>query len=132
MKPTVTYPDAERAVVDLLGPLMADTGEDVTVSVGVPTTWTADSKAHLQVAWDGTPAVDHPVASRCTIRIVARASTPTEAKRLAWLAHGLLCAHQGDVARFASLTGPLPARDPATSAELASTTVRATFRSVPI
>lgn len=130
MTDTVVYPDAERAVVDLLGTLLAAAGEGASVGVGVPTGWdpTVDLP-HLQVAWDGTPIVEHPIVARCTIRVVARAATTTEAKRLAWLAHGLLLGHGGTVATFAPLTGPLPARDLDTAAELCSITLRATFRS---
>lgn len=134
MKPTVTYPDAERAMVDLLDELIAAHEPAATVSVGVPEGWQPTSPPHLQVAFDGSPDGDHPFADRPTIRIVARASTTTEAKRLAHLARGLLLAHRGGggFARIRPGIGVLPARDVDTHAELASFTVLTTVRSIPI
>ena len=134
MKPEATYPDPERATLELLETLIGPHEPDVTVSTGVPTSWTASSDPHLQVVWDGTPTLQHPSLAHCTVRIVARATSTTEAKRLAWLAHGLLCAHRGTgtVRVVLPLIGVVPARDPDTQAELAAFTVRVTVRSEPI
>jgi hypothetical protein len=114
---------------------MADVGETVTVGVGVPEGWTPDVTPHLEVAWDGTPVVfAQGVVYGATLRIVARAKTTTTAKRLASLAQGLLTAHSGGggITSFRPLTGPLPARDPDTRAELCSVTLRATARAVTV
>jgi hypothetical protein len=135
MKPTVTYPDPERETVDILTDLFEDAGENaVTVGVGVPDGWTPGDNPHLGVACDGTFTDLHPIIARSTIRLVARAATTTEAKRLAQLAHGLLCGWRGDagVSAFQPLTGLLPARDPKTDAEIAAVTVRALLRSTPV
>lgn len=130
-KPLVTYPDPERAVVEHLADALA--GEDVTVGPGLPRTWTTASDPHLQVACDGTPTDEHPIAHRSTIRVVAWASTSAEAKRLALLAHGhLLAAPTGDLHSVSRLTGLLPAHDRDHDAELASFTVRARVRSTAI
>lgn len=131
MKPLVTYPDVEREVVDLLTDLLD--GEDVTVGVGVPDGWTPATGDHVQVACDGTPEIRHPVRAWPTVRITAWSSTTTEAKRLANLSLGLLCAHEGGAAigSIKPLTGMLPARDPETRAELASVTVRVTVSTTP-
>ena len=130
-RPLVTYPDPERAVVDHLIDALAD--EDVTVGVGVPTDWDKADDPHIQVACDGTPLDEHPVAHRTTIRIVAWSSSTSEAKRLALLAHGhLLGDPTGDIHSVTPLTGLLPASDPGHDAELASFTVRVRVRSTPI
>jgi hypothetical protein len=128
------FPDPERAVVTLLTGLMADQDETATVGVGVPGGWRPDSTPHLEVAWDGTPIIEHRSLAHATIRIVARAGTTTEAKRLALLAQGLLAAHDGSgaISVIRPLTGPLPARDPDTRAELATITLRASTRAVLI
>lgn len=132
MKPAVTYPDPERAFVDLLTELLDD--ESVTVGVGVPDGWQPSTGDHIQVSWDGTPLEEHPIAIYPTLRIVAWSASTTEAKRLAMLCQGLLLAHTGgsSVGAIRPLTGPQPARDPDTRAELAAITVRATVRSTPI
>lgn len=130
MKLEVTYPDAERLMVDHLGPLLPA----ATVAVGVPADWTGDSDDHLQVELAGTPLVLHPFAQRATVRLIARARTTSGAKALAQLAHGHALA--GDwpegISNVRPLTGPTPARDPETEAELATVTVQVTLRSEPI
>lgn len=131
MKPLVTYPDPERAVVDHLTDAL--TGEDVTVGIGVPTDWERGVDPHLQVACDGTPTDEHPIAHRTTIRVVAWADSTTEAKRLALLAHGHLLTGWGDdLHSVTPLTGLLPAHDRDHDAELASFTVRVRVRSTEI
>jgi hypothetical protein len=134
MRNPAAFPDPERAVVDLLTDLMDLHDETVTVSVGVPSGWQPSSTPHLEVAWDGTPIIEQRIMAHATIRVVARAGSTTEAKRLALLAQGLLAAHDGTapVSVIRPLTGPLPARDPDTRAELASFTVRASTRAVLI
>jgi hypothetical protein len=132
-RPQVTFPDAQRAVVDLLTELLDDAGETVTVAVGVPNGWKPGTTSHLEVASDGTPDQTWPVVAYPTIRIVARASTTTEAKRLAALAEGLLVAYGGGdtISTIRPLTGVLPARDDQTNAEIASVTLRVAVRSEP-
>ena len=56
------------------------------------------------------------------------AASPTTAKRLAHLAHGLLLARLP----YRPLTGLLPGHDDGHDAELSSFTVRAHVRSIPI
>lgn len=125
-RPAVTYPDPEHLVVDDLTLLLED--EDCTIGIGLPTDWTTDSDPHVQVALDGTPIDDHPIAQRCTMRITVWAHAPTAAKELAQLAHGLLLTLQP----YLPLTGLLVVPDPDHDAELASFTVRASVRSVLI
>lgn len=134
MRPQVTIPDVEPLIVDLLTVLIADAGEDVSVGVGLPDDWKPASRAHLEVSWDGTPDEAWPIAFHPTVRIIAHASSTGEAKRLAGLAQGLLCAHGGGsgITGIQPLTGVLPAQDPTTKAELASVSLRVTVRSVPI
>lgn len=134
MKLARTYPDAERLTKDLLDDLIAGHEPDVTVGIGVPSDWTTDSPEHLQVALDGTPALEHPVIAHSTVRIVAWSASTTRSKELANLALGLLCAHAGGdgISAILPLTGIFPARDPDNRGELASVTVRVTVRSTPI
>jgi hypothetical protein len=134
MRTPAAFPDPERAVVDLLTELMDLYDETVTVGVGVPGGWRPDHSPHLEVAWDGTPIIEQRTMAHATVRVVARAGSTTEAKRLALLAQGLLAAHDGTgpISVVRPLTGPLPARDPDTRAEIASFTVRASTRAVLI
>ena len=134
MKATVTYPDVEIEVKDLLRYLIASHEPTVTVSVGVPSTWKPSSPPHIEVALDTTDTSEHPVASRSLVRIVARSNSTSRSKELANLAHGLLCGYDGDdlISGIRPALGLIPARDPDTRAELASVTVRVTTRSIPI
>ena len=128
-KPLVTYPDPERAVVDHL----TDAIDDVTVGVGVPTDWVRTDDPHIQVACDGTPVDEHPIAHRTTIRVVVWAASTSEAKRLALEAHGHLLTGWGDdLHSVTPLTGLLPAHDDDHDAELASFTVRVRVRSTEL
>jgi hypothetical protein len=117
--------DAETAVVDALTTLLA--GEDVTVGVGVPDGWKPTSDPHIEVRHDGTPIMEHPVAGWATVSLIARAGSTTAAKTWASRAQSALCdAH--DLISAVALTGVLPARDPDTHAELATTTVQVVAR----
>lgn len=136
-KVAVTYPDPEVAMVDLVKELLEDQGETATVAVGVPTDWDpedVDQVNHVQVNWDGTPRLQHPIAIDPTIRIVTWSITASEAKRLALLVHGLILAHDGtgDIKATKPLVGPQPDRDTENRADLAWFTVRATVRAEPI
>lgn len=130
----VTYPDVERLVRNYQADALADAGETCTVGIGVPSNWTPASGNHLQIDLDGTPTGSHPTIVNATVRQVAWAANTTEAKRLAAVAQGTLCAHPGGggIAATKFLTGVQPARDPDTRAEIASTTTRVAVRSEPI
>jgi len=130
VKPLAVAPDTERIVVDLLTAALAVRGQDVTVGVVIPDTWTTAMKPHVQVALDGTPDVRYPHSSAATIRVTAWATATTTAKALAELCQGLLLSYPGgsDVASIRPLTGVLPTRDPDTNAQLASITVRVNVR----
>jgi len=125
-KPLAIPPDAEHVTIDYLTTALAGRGQDVTVGVDIPTTWAAGTKPHVQVALDGTPAMQYPVLWRCTLRVTAWSSSTTTAKALVALAHGLLLQHPGstEVGSIRPLTGTLPTRDPVTGAQLASVTVQ--------
>lgn len=129
-----TYPDVEAEMVDFLDDMLAAVGEDVTVSVGVPDAWKPTSTPHVQVVCDGTPRMDHPVAVYPSLRLVVRAGTTSEAKRLAMLAQAVAVSHDGTwpVAWVRPLTGILPVRDPETNAEIAMVTCQVAIRSHPV
>ena len=121
MKLLATVPDAERIVIDYLTAALAARSQDVTVGVNVPLTWTAGTKPHVQVGWDGTPVVSYPVVARASVRVTCWHASTTTAKAMAALCEGLLLSHPGGpgVASVKSLTGVLPTRDPDTGAQLA-------------
>jgi hypothetical protein len=126
VKPVAVYPDAERLTVDLLTDLLDE--DETPVGTDLPSDWSGSG--FIQVQWDGTPIMSHPVAAHATIRVTTWSATPTGAKGLAALAQGLLLSHTGGegISSIRSLTGILPARDPDTRAPIASFTVRVSTR----
>ena len=132
-KPLVHFDDVEHLVVDILTNLVQGLDVEPTVSVGVPDNYVAvSSPPHLEVAWDGTPTARWPVLTRCTVRIVARAATTTDAKALAARTLELLLDDTGwafPISSIQFLTGILADRDPASRAELAAFTVQVNVRS---
>lgn len=126
MIPVAVPPDAERVAVDILAAALTARVQDVTVGVNVPATWAVGTRPHVQVALDGTPGVTYPILWTATVRVTVWHSSTTTAKALAALCQALLCSYGGSqaVASVQPLTGVLPARDPDTSAQLASVTVR--------
>ena len=127
MKPT-TFADPERTTVDILTGLLA--GEGCTIGVGVPADWTPTAQPHVQVALDGTFARTQ-VSARVTIRLVARAASTTEAKRLTMLAEGMLLGWH-DAVSFRPLIGLVSTRDAQTGFEMASVSLSMTALAVPI
>lgn len=125
MKPLASWPDVEPQIRVLLTDALTD--EDITAGIGVPPDWEPASDPHLEVAWDGTPIVTDTLAL-ATVRIVVRAATTGEAKRLALLAQ----AHLLTDPSITPLVGVQPVRDPDTRAELAWFTVRVARRSALI
>lgn len=126
----VEVPDVERLVVDWL-----DTQLSESVGITVPANWKpGTSPPFLQVACDGHPSNTWPVTMNATVRLVAWASTKTAAKALAAKAQGVLCSHPGGggISSARPLTGPLPARDASTGAELAAVTCRVILRTKPL
>lgn len=123
-KPLVVPPNVETIVSDYLRTTLLARGQDVTVGVAVPSTWSSSTKPHLQVALDGT-WVQYPVLWKHSVRLTAWAAGTTTAQALVNLAFALVCAHPGSaqVGSIKPLTGTLPARDPDTGAQLASVSV---------
>ena len=128
------FPDVQDLGVDHLEDLLADHEPDVTVAVGVPEDWGHDSDTHIEVAFDGTPTIRAAfggvlMSADGTLRIVVRAQTTAEAKRIALLCQGLLIGSTGHgITAIRPGVGVQPARDPQTNAELAGFTVLATVR----
>lgn len=130
MKLEVVYPDPEQEIRPVLRSLLVAEGEDVPVGVSRPDGWTPDEGPCVTIAWDGTPRLQHPIAAWPTVRVTVHADTTTEAKRLAALCLGLLCASDLSVKPLAIIA---PATDPdRTTVEMASFTVRLTTRSQPL
>lgn len=123
MKPAASFPDPEP----LVRPILTAAFPTATVGIGVPEGWSPASPTHIEVAWDGTPIVTNTLALS-TIRILVRAATTTEAKRVALLAQ----AHLLTDPSITPSVGVQPIRDPDTRAELAWFTVRVARRSALI
>jgi len=123
-------PDAEHLAIDYLTTALAARGEDVTVGVNIPATWTTTTKSHVQVMLIGTPEVEYPILARASVGVTCWNSSTTTAKALAALCMGLLCSHPGGdgVASIRPLTGVLPTRDPDSGAQLAAISVRVNLR----
>lgn len=134
MKLALQLTDPEPPVVAYLQQQFEDLDEDVGVGESVPPNWSPTSTPHVQVQWDGTPIVLNGLVGFATIRLTARAADTSAAKALAARAQGLLCGHPGgvEIKGAIPLTGVLPARDPDTRHEIASTTSRVTIRSALI
>jgi hypothetical protein len=130
MKPIAVPPDAEHVVVDYLTAQLAARSSTATVGVNVPSDWTPGRPAHVQVAHDGTPVVEYPALFRASVRVTCWDEATTDAKALASLCLAVLLAHPGDrsVGSIRPLTGVLPARDPDTSAQLATIAVQVNLR----
>lgn len=137
-RPLVTFADAEVTLKDYLVPLLAARSDVMGASCSVgqlPGGWQPrTSPPHVGVMWDGTPEASYPVQARATVRLTTWAAKGTDAKRLCWLVMGLALCHPGGggVSSVRFLTGPLPARDPESGADLASCTVRVNLRGVPL
>ena len=125
-KPVAIPADAETITVDHLKANLSAHGSDATCSMLEPLPWADRTKSHVQVAMNGTPNATYPMTAAVTIRLTAWARGATDAKLLAGLAQGIMCAHQGGggVQSVQFLTGILPAKDAETGAQLATCTVR--------
>lgn len=130
MKPDVQARDVEALTIALMADLLQD--EDCTVALTVPDDWTPTSTPHLQVVSDSQTGL-WPVATRDTIRLVARGNGRTATVALCRKAQGLLVAYDGDddIVQTNYLTGPLWDVDPQTRHTIASATVRVTTRTEP-
>lgn len=120
------FPDPELGTVEALE---ASPHIDVPVGVALPSDWTPADGGYLKVEWDGTVHPGFPVA-HATVRVIAWASSPTDAKSLALTAQAALTAYKTGtaVASFQPLAGPWSAEDPATSAPICAFTVRAVMK----
>jgi hypothetical protein len=92
MKVAVNYPDPEHLLVPVLAELLDEHGVEASCGVGRPDGWTPADGLHVEVAWDGTPEIRHPLVAWPTVRIVVHgpADQPTLVKELALLCLGVL------------------------------------------
>lgn len=135
MKPLVQFPPFVLATVDLVQSYLDEFTDGATAGVAVPDDWSPDgSDPFVKVSTDGTPLMGWPIVGWPTVRVVVFSAHPGVSDDIARLVQGCLCAHQGGdgITHYAPLSGPLGDRDPASGAELAAFTVRATVRTVPI
>lgn len=99
MKPLVTFPDPERALIDYLTTAFAPRSESFKPSTVTDSFPPATSPYHLQVELEAGNADDYPIAERAQVRVNcwAPAGKRTDVKALASLAQGLVYRHPGDV-----------------------------------
>lgn len=128
-KPTVSYPDIERSLIDGVITEMAEEGETVTVGIPVPTAWVKGTTTHVQVAVDGIDMADHPIVARATARFTIWDDQTTEAKRVANALMAILLANRVGSVACRPLTGTVATQDPDTRAQLATFSVLAVMRS---
>lgn len=98
MKPLVTFPDPEAAVINYLKAAFTPRSEPykaTSVSTGFPA---AAATYHVQVELEAGNADDYPVTERAQVRVNcwAPAGKRNEVKALASLTQGLVYAHPGD------------------------------------
>jgi hypothetical protein len=132
MKTLATVPNVRKLIVDYLTPALITRGEDVTVGIDLPGSWTVTSKPHILVALDGTPGADYPIVAAASIRITAYCATLSQyrAEHLSTLCQGILLAHPGGggISGIRFLSGALPAKDPDTKAAMSFVAVRVNLR----
>lgn len=98
MKPLVTFPDPEAALIGYLSDVLVgypETYAPTTVSTGFPP---GASPYHVQVELEAGNADDYPIAERAQVRVNcwAPAGKRTHVKALASLAQGFAYRHPGD------------------------------------
>ncbi len=135
MRPQVTFPDAERALLGFLGPLWAARSEPfkpATRSNKFPSAALAGNATHLQVELDGTPLVEYPATERATVRFTfwSAPSSQDNAKQGASITQALIATHPGDDDVWSTriLTGRLKGVDDDTRNNFVSFTARVSLR----
>lgn len=135
MKPTVTFPDAEAAMLRHLNAAWSDRDEAFRPSTSTnafPTVRPVGKATHLQVELDGTPVVEYPAVERATVRFTlwAAPGQHDSAKQAAAMAQAFVAAHPGDVDVWSTriLTGRLKGTDPSSKYPFVSFTARVSLR----
>ena len=116
MKPLVTFPDPEAAVINALKAAYlprVETYKPTTIKSSIPVDAegkpiTLTTATHVQVELEVGNADDYPIAERAQIRVTCYAAPGkrTDVKRLASLTQGLLYTHAGgDIAGVDILIG---------------------------
>jgi hypothetical protein len=133
VKPAITFPDAQRAVRDLLRTLLASRTESyaqgVTVSTrDIPGTDGTYPLPYVQVRSDGKFR-DSRLDGRATIRVLAYGGDVGKSEDLAALCEALLLsASNAEVRGSTSVSGPLPTDDPETGLPFSFFTITARLR----
>jgi hypothetical protein len=135
----VVFADAQAAGAEVLRAALAGRPESYVVGVLVGTR-VPDGRSpedpHLPYVMVRLDAdLPHPsmADTRVTLRVTVWHVGPDDAHDLAQLARALLVCHRGPVLRTVSpLTGPVPATDPDSGADLSTFTVSASVRPTPI
>ena len=102
MKPLVTFPDPEAAVVAHLSATFAarpETYKPATFTTAFPTVaLTKPNGTHVQVELEAGGVQDYPVTEKAQVRVTCYAAPGerAKAKALASLTQGLLCSWGGD------------------------------------
>lgn len=133
MNPAITFPDAQRAVRDLLRVLLASREEPcaagVTVSTkGIPGADGTRALPYVQVRSDGKFR-DSRLNGRATVRVLVFHRDEGLAEELAALCEALLLsASSAEVRGSTSVTGPIPTGDSETGLPLSFFTITARLK----
>ena len=135
MKPAIIFPDAMKAVVDVIRQQLTQTSlpvaQSATVGTRVPVTTAAErsSLPYVLVRLDGS-ALNRQVDEVASIRIAIWHTTEANGLALAQIIRALLLAYPGDnsIRAINPLTGPIPTSDPESGDPLSSFTVAVRLR----
>lgn len=134
MKPLTLFDDAQSAAATVLRDALAGRVEPFAtgakVGTRVPTTRTPeDVFRYVMVRKDSDTPHASMANARVTLRVTVWHEDPDQAHDLAMLCQGLLVVHSGDVIRgVRPATGPLPAVDDVSGADMSTFTVLANIR----
>lgn len=129
-KPADPARSAKDYLAATLPGLLGITG--LTVGLVVPENWTPKSPPHVGVFDDGGPT-RWPVATRPLLRITVWANGRTLAREVAGACMGVMLAHPvPGISNVREPSSILDARDSKNTGQMASFTVRATARTLPL
>lgn len=140
VKPLVVYGDATATVIGILDDALTGRVEAYVTGYAIGSRVPRDRSTdvpHLPfvlVAHDGTPSLQHPVNARATMRVTVWHESAEQAHDLAQLCHGLLLAYMGGdtIRSIRPSFGVLPALDSGSNTPLATFSVLANMRALPL
>ncbi|MBT2477647.1 hypothetical protein [Streptomyces sp. ISL-94] len=139
MKPLTTFGDVQAAGAGVLRTALVSRPEAYVAGVEVGTRVPGDRAPetprlpYVVVRKDSDLPHSSMANARCTLRVTVWHEDADQAHDLAMLCQGLLLVHSGPVIRGARpATGPLAATDPESGVDLATFTVLANVKPIPL